>query len=853
MCPGREPAADQIRSGRGAPTRTCAGAFLMLYRAQGKAAFNLQTLGASFPPWVRFAAVTVGVGVAYFLAARLSLALLTKPDGVAVFWPAAGVASGVLIGLGRTARIPVVLGAMAATLVANTLGDRSLASAVVFAVCNAGEAVLVAALVDRLSGSSHALVGVRRVIGLLVAAVLGTAVSGIGGAFGYVWFHRSSASALTIWHHWFTSDTIGIIAVAPLLIGLIFAVRDRPTRGEFVEGVAALAALAALCGLFVVHQRAAWARELTIASIIPLLLWIAARCRPVFAAAAIFIVALTIVWTTTFGIGIFGDPSVPIDERILSAQAAILAFSLCGLVLAALFAERRENMEILANNEVRLQDALRAGKVTAFDWDARTGHSRRSENAAAILGFDPCEVFTGAHFLERVHPDDRAEFKARMKGLNPATPFYSMTFRHVRPDGEEVWLEETAKAEFDAAGWMVRISGLTLDITARKRVEHELAAARKAAEVADRAKSAFLAAASHDLRQPLQAVKLLQEALARRVEDDEARKMLGGIGRSLETMTDMLNSLLDINRLESGIVAATMTDFPVSDVLDSLAADFADAVKAKGLKWRLVPSSVWIRSDKRMLQEMIRNLLSNALRYTERGTILLGCRRGHRCVRIQVWDSGVGIMGEHIAHIFEEHYQVSDSAQLGGFGLGLAIVRRLAQLLGHEIDVRSAPGKGSAFSVEVPIAPPTADAAARLEPTVGAALAPFRGTILLIEDDSFVRAAMESLLRSEGIGTISAATGNEALALVTEKDIRPDVIVTDFNLPGSMNGVASVTALRAALAWKIPAIILTGDIRSQVIDAIAEHDVSVALKPLKAEEFVRLLNRLHDGTPSRPH
>src|SRR6202000_3129103 len=156
------------------------------------------------------------------------------------------------------------------------------------------------------------------------------------------------------------------------------ALRHPPTRRELIEGVVALAVLAAICALFVVHQQAAWARELTIASVIPLLLWISARARPVFAAAAIFIVALAIVWTTTFGIGIFGDPRVPTAERILSAQAAILAFSLCGLVLAALFAERRENIERLASNEVRLQDALRAGNVTAFDWDARSGHSRRS-------------------------------------------------------------------------------------------------------------------------------------------------------------------------------------------------------------------------------------------------------------------------------------------------------------------------------------------------------------------------------------------------------------------------------------------------------------------------------------------
>jgi PAS domain S-box-containing protein len=815
----------------------------MLYRAQRKTASDLGTL-AAFPAWVRSVGVAVAVGVAYFLLARLSLALLTNPDGVAVFWPAAGVSSGLLIGLGRTARIPIVIATVVATIMANMLGDRNLASAIVFATCNAAEAVIVAAVVERLSGSFNPLVRLRRVLGLLAAVLIGTAAAGVGGTLGYIWFHRSAAAALTTWQHWFASDAIGIIAVAPLVIGLVFAVRDPPPRRELAEGATALTVLVFLCGLSIFHANLEWARELTVASLIPLLLWISARCRPVFAAAATFIVALAILWTTTYGIGIFSDPRIPIAERILSAQAEILAFSLCGLFLAALFAERQSNMESLEQSEVRLQDALRAGKVTAFDWDARTGRSRRSENAASILGFEPGRVFTGEHFLERVHVDDRAAFKSHVRGVHPANPSYSMTFRYLRPDGEEVWLEETAKAEFDAAERMVRISGLTLDFTARRRVEEELADARKAAELANRAKSAFLAAASHDLRQPLQTVKLLQEALTRRVEDEEARKLLARIARSLETMTDMLNSLLDINRLESGIVTATMTDFPINDVLDSLAADFTDVVEAKGLKWRLVRSSVRIRSDEHMLKEMIRNLLSNALRYTERGTVLLGCRRGSENIRIQVWDSGVGIMGEEVPRIFEEHYQAADGEQLGGFGLGLAIVRRLGKLLGHEIDVRSTPGRGSAFSIEVPTAQDLPDAERRDDAQAPEPLASFHGTILLIEDDAFVRDGLDALLRSHGIRAILAATGNEALTIVTEHGVRPDLVVTDYNLPGSLNGTASVTALRAALEWKVPAIVLTGDIRSQVIDAISRHDVSIAIKPLKAAEFVRMLGEV---------
>ncbi|HEY1543984.1 MAG TPA: MASE1 domain-containing protein [Xanthobacteraceae bacterium] len=823
----------------------------MLHRVQGKTVFELDT-PAAFPPWARFAGVAVAAGIAYFLAARLSLALLTRPDGVAVFWPAAGVSSGLLIGLGRTSRMPVVVATMAATIVANMLGDRNLASAIVFAACNAGEAVLVAAAVDRFSGSSNPLLRLRRVVGLLAAVLLGTAVSGFGGTLGYIWFHKSTATALTIWHHWFASDAIGVIAVAPLVIGLVSAARFRPPRRETAEGAAALTVLVALCGLSVVPATTAWARELAIASLIPLLLWVSARCRPVFAAAVTFIVALAILWTTTFSTGIFSDPRIPEAERILSAQAEILAFSLCGLFLAALFAERRKDMESLAQSEVRLQDALRAGKVTAFDWEAGSGRSQRSQNAASILGFDPQQTFTGTQFLERVHPDDRAAFKASVRGVDPTNPSYSVTFRHVQPDGKEMWLEETAKGEFDVGGRLVRISGLTLDITARKRVEQELATARKAAEFADRAKSAFLAAASHDLRQPLQTVKLLQATLARCVEDREAHRLLAIIGQSLETMTDMLNSLLDINRLESGIVSPTTSDFPINEVFDALEADFAEAVKAKGLRWRLVRSAVTIRSDQRMLKEMIRNLLSNALRFTERGAILVGCRRAGGSVRIQVWDSGIGIMGEHLPHIFEEHYQGTSGEQLGGFGLGLAIVQRLAKLLDHKIDVRSAPGKGSVFSTDVPMARDVPDAERRHNAPAKEPLASFHGTILLIEDDSFVRGGLDALLRSYGIHAVLAATGNEAVALVTKKGVRPDLVVTDYNLPGSMNGTASVKALRSVLARKIPAIVLTGDIRSQVIDAISKYDVSIAIKPLRAEEFLRLLGEVHAGSIARP-
>jgi PAS domain S-box-containing protein len=381
------------------------------------------------------------------------------------------VSAGILIAVGPAARWPVVIGAMAATIVANLLGDRTIWSALIFAVCNAGEAVIVAGLIERYFGLAFSLDRLSHVLGLLGAVVAGTAISGIGGTLGYMLFHTSTTPALTIWYHWFTSDALGIITVAPLLIGLVSSARDPTPRRELIEGTIALVTLALLSGVIIFLPRQPWVAVVPIAALFPLLLWLAARCRPVFAAAAAFIVALTIVWTTTFGIGIFGDASFPMAERILSAQAGILAVSLCSFVLAALFAERRQHEAVLMESEARLQEALTAGGVAAFDWEVDSDQSQRSENAPLILGFDPKESFGGVQFLARVHPDERTRLLALLRNLRPERPVFDATFRFIRPDGQQVWLEQTAKAEFDPAGRLTRLRGLTLDITERKHAE----------------------------------------------------------------------------------------------------------------------------------------------------------------------------------------------------------------------------------------------------------------------------------------------------------------------------------------------------------------------------------------------
>src|SRR6202044_888955 len=235
-----------------------------------------------------------------------------------------------------------------------------------------------------------------------------------------------------------------------------------------------------------------------------------------------------------------------------------------------------------------------------------------------------------------------------------------------------------------------------------------------------------------DLRQPLQTLRLLHGALEQQYPDGDPQKMIAGIGHSIDTMSSMLSSLLDINRLETGSLRPLKSDFAVNEIFNSAATDLLWPLEEKGLQWRVVPSDLVVHSDKRMLEEMIRNLLSNAIRYTDRGKILLGCRRAGEKVRIEVWDTGIGIPENRLPHIFEEYYC---DAERGGFGLGLAIVRRLGEILNHRVEVRSMPGKGTGVSIEIPRGRAHVDVSESVPKSYFDGEL-FRGTVLIIEDET---------------------------------------------------------------------------------------------------------------------
>lgn len=412
-----------------------------------------------------------------------------------------------------------------------------------------------------------------------------------------------------------------------------------------------------------------------------------------------------------------------------------------------------------------------------------------------------------------------------------------------------------------------RVAGVVItftDVSERRQTADVLEAAKRQAEFANAAKSRFLAAASHDLRQPLQTLVLIQGLLAKVVEGERARKLVARLDQSLSGISSMLNSLLDINQIDAGTVRAEIVSFPIDDLLNQMRDAFIYQAQAQRLALRVVSCGLTIRSDPRLLEQMIRNLLSNALKYTKHGKVLLGCRRREGMLSIEVWDTGIGIPKEELQAIFEEYHQLDNAARerSRGLGLGLSIVQRLGNLLGHPVRVRSQPGKGSVFSIEVTL--PTSRAAPQLEhhrPGARAAAAGgvhHTGAILVIEDDPEVRDLLELFLKDEGHTAATVPDGVAALELVARGTIRPDLILADYNLPSGMNGLQVTAELREKLHRQTPVVILTGDISTGTLSEIALQDCVQLNKPVKLKDLTQVIQRLlpksHPAPPRRvPH
>jgi PAS domain S-box-containing protein len=383
------------------------------------------------------------------------------------------------------------------------------------------------------------------------------------------------------------------------------------------------------------------------------------------------------------------------------------------------------------------------------------------------------------------------------------------------------------------------VSSVIRDVTERKKMEQEIIAAREAAERANKANSAFLAAASHDLRQPVQALSLLNGALRRTVKDERALEMIENQEYSLTAMTNLLNSLLDISRLDAGAIIPDFEEFPIQRLIDRLATEFTRRANHRGLQFTFETCGAMVRSDPNLLSEIIQNLVSNAIRYTDQGSVHLRCSEEGSLCCIEIEDTGIGIEGDQLETIFREFHQVKQAgSSKGGFGLGLAIVRRLAGLLKHRIDVESSPGKGSRFSIRLPIAKSQIESLPIDDPQEADDIYDAAGLIVLIEDDVNVAKAWGLLLEGEGYEVAMGASVAEASTLVEHLDAVPALIISDFHLLDGSNGVDVVNEIREYFGKNIPSFIVTGDTSKIVKNTQHLDNCTVMSKPVSTKRLL---------------
>ena len=383
--------------------------------------------------------------------------------------------------------------------------------------------------------------------------------------------------------------------------------------------------------------------------------------------------------------------------------------------------------------------------------------------------------------------------------------------------------------------------------TKAERATQEAERAKEEAEIANRAKSQFLATASHDLRQPLQAIALFSEALRERIYYPEVRSIVDNINASVEALQSLFNSLLDISRLEAGVVEAMPIHFRADQLLDKLRTDYTAPAREKNITLRIRRSNLVLFSDPMLFERVARNFVANAVRYTqEGGTVLVACRvQTDRRVRLEVRDNGLGISRAEQGKIFQEFYQIDNPERdrAKGFGLGLAIVRGIQNIIDCKIGLRSALGQGSIFSIAVPRGT-TAPAPVATKQNTKQQIKGLRGRcVVVLDDDQTVRDAMQLLLSDWGCLVIAAATLDDAIAQIEQSPRKPDLVVADYRLRGGTNGIDAIARIRSITCNALPAVLVTGDTSVDRLREVRESKLALMHKPVVIAQLGETLSR----------
>ncbi|WP_018237751.1 hybrid sensor histidine kinase/response regulator [Ensifer sp. BR816] len=453
----------------------------------------------------------------------------------------------------------------------------------------------------------------------------------------------------------------------------------------------------------------------------------------------------------------------------------------------------------------------------------------------------------------------RAEFAASFKGVRRGETAQerfrrrdgmSLDIRiHSLPDGGFIVAVMDVTIETQAAALLERrVQERTVELTEANRllqihadeqtkIEGALRQAKEAAEAAHTSKTRFLAAASHDLLQPINAAKLYLSMLTDAVGQPGAKEVVSRLNRSFASIETLLQALLDISRLDSSGAEFNVTSFDLGNLLQGVAEDLAPLAAEKGIDLRIAPSTRWVTSDQRYLMRCVQNLVANAIQYTERGRVLAGCRLSGSRLRIEVWDTGIGVSPEDQTRIFNEFTRASGTGKGPGMGLGLSIVERACRHLEHPVRLVSQPGRGSVFSIEVPLALPGRASATPIEKAEPILDGSLDLIVMVVENDADELHAMTQVLESWGASVLAAASTVNAVALMQEIGTAPDILLADYQLDDGDDGIETIRALRTLAGAEIPAIVISANRQRELLLLGNEMSFAVLAKPV---QLVRL-------------
>ena len=516
------------------------------------------------------------------------------------------------------------------------------------------------------------------------------------------------------------------------------------------------------------------------------------------------------------------------------------------LVVNNLFAEK--NIEILTIhmndlNEISSTENLllaQAGKVNSelesiiFASKSKITYVERIANSYIVITSLIALLFVISMVLVIVRMNISKPLQLLTDSINRYTPLHKV---------EEFEDEKVILAREDELGRMGRsFNRLKQDLWEQSE---GLQNAKIDADRANKAKSLFLASASHDLRQPLNAMQMYIAALQSKVKDKEIMRIIEDINSVSISTARLLNALLDVSELEVGAIKPRFESFSVNNMLISIFQSFLPLAKDKGLNFRVVPSSLYVRSDPALLERILGNFMSNAIRYTNKGSVLIGCRKRGDKVVIEVWDTGCGISDDQMSLIYEDFYQIENKERDRGkgLGLGLALAKRLAESLEHSINSKSTLGAGSCFSVAVDIAENNTEN--NQDESFMNIMNLSGANILLVEDDMDVLRATKQLLESWGCKVKTARNKDEVMNLIKENPYdNPDIILADNRLPGDASGIDITYLIQEKLQASIPCVIMTGDVERNHVQSIIDQGFPVLLKPIQPAKFRAMLSHL---------